>query len=104
MKIEKISLTDELRRIAREMCKAGQYCPSKYDADLLAKAAKVLAAAPPTLAWTTEPPTVPGWYMYRTPTGKRPFLVSVLAPEYQSSGHWYGPIPEPTPTHAGGTP
>jgi len=50
MKVERINLSDELRRIAGEMDRAGssrtaQYTCSKYDSDLLRDAAAKLAAA-----------------------------------------------------------
>ncbi len=55
-------------------------------------------ALPRSLAWTNEPPKVPGWYWYRHNPSRTIAMINVdVEPiEYESlPGQWAGPIPEP---------
>lgn len=64
----------------------------------------------PGLAWTTEPPTVPGWYWWRWHKGAENMPLEVregLIVEYPRrilravadiGGQWAGPIPGPEET------
>lgn len=54
-------------------------------------------ALPRSLAWTNEPPKVPGWYWFRN-GGAKPVILSITLPvkwKAEPDDEWAGPIPEP---------
>jgi hypothetical protein len=81
--------------------------------DVVAAEAQAACHAVRALAWSSEPPAVPGWYWRRDPDDPDDpdgYVVQVFKSDYykglQVSGGWYvedynnhewaGPIPEPT--------
>lgn len=66
--------------------------------DTIEEARAAWNTLPRSLAWTDEPPKVPGWYWYRHKPSCTIAMINVdVEPiEYESlPGQWAGPIPEP---------
>lgn len=66
--------------------------------DTIEEARAAWNTLPRSLAWTDEPPKVPGWYWYRHKPSRTIAMINVdVEPiEYESlPGQWAGPIPEP---------
>lgn len=52
-------------------------------------------ALPRSLAWTDEPPKVPGWYWYKTSSHLGITKFPELCDRTREGWQWAGPIPEP---------
>lgn len=59
-------------------------------------AGKLWNSLPRALRWTTEPPTVAGWYWHHMPPAFGT-VIEFFDPEISEAGRgeWAGPIPEP---------